>query len=319
MMFLESFKITGVAVAQILLVAVIGYFLVKRGILGQAGLDTLSRLVVEVTLPILIFCQLMQDFRFDLYPNWWVFPLLSLAITIAGLLAGIFFVGFIKGSHHKVQFLSLTTFQNSGYLPLALIAAILPKEKADTALVYLFLFLLGFNLIVWSLGVYMLSFHKSKKFDFGTIFSPPVVAVSLSLMIIFLGWHKFVPDALIKPLAMVGDCTLPLAMIVVGGSLAAVRLVHINIRAMSLMVLSRLIILPAIGLWLILEFKMPELLGFLILIELAVPSATSLTVITRHYKNEDLLISQGVFFGHLASLVTLPLFLSIYLALVMAK
>ncbi|MBI4706361.1 MAG: AEC family transporter [Candidatus Omnitrophica bacterium] len=318
-MFLESFKITSLAVLQSFILGAVGYLLMKKQILGHEGLSTLSRLVVEVTLPVLIFCQLIKDFRFDLYPNWWIFPLLSIAITVAGLIFGVIFVGFIKGQQHKWQFLTLVSFQNSGYLPLALVVAILPKESAAVILTYLFLFLLGFNLLVWSVGVYMLSFHAVKKFELGTLFSPPVIAVLFSLALIFFGLNKFVPLTLLKPLRMIGDCTLPLAMFVVGGNLAAVRLEQINKRAVSYIVLVKLIMLPILGLWLILKFKAPYLIGLLILIELAVPPATSLSVITRHYKKEDLLISQGVFFGHIISIITLPLFLSIYFSLCMIK
>jgi len=318
-MFLESFKITSLAMAQIFILGAIGYFLLKMGILGETGLDILSRLVVEITLPLLIFCQLIKDFRFNLYPNWWIFPLLSLIITIAGLLFGYLFMGFIKGEQHKLQFLSLVAFQNSGYLPLALIVALMPKDKMDTMLIYLFLFLLGFNLIVWSFGVYMLSWHERKKFELGSLFSPPVIATLISLVIIFFNLNKFIPETLLKPLRMIGDCTLPLAMFVVGGSLALIHLKHIDKKAIFWVVLLKLVILPILGLWLILKFKLPALMGLLILMELAVPPATSLSVIARHYKKEDLLISQGVFFGHLISLITLPLFLSLYFTLVMIK
>ncbi len=139
-MFLESFKITGLAVAQIFLLAAIGYFLVKKNILGHEGLNALSRLVIEITLPILIFCQLSKGFNFNLYAKWWLFPLLSVIITIAGLALGVLFSAFFRGLQHKLQFLSLITFQNSGYLPLALTAALLPKDKVDTMFIYLFLF-----------------------------------------------------------------------------------------------------------------------------------------------------------------------------------
>ena len=318
-MVLESFKIIGSAVAQIFLLGAIGYFLMKMKLLGETGLDILSRLVVEITLPILIFCQLVKDFRFDLYPNWWIFPLMSLLITVAGLLLGYIFIAFIKGHQHKMQFLSLITFQNSGYLPLALIAALLPKEKIGTMFIYLFLFLLGFNLIIWSFGVYMLSLHERKKFELGSLFSPPVIATLVSLVIVFFGINKFIPDTVLRPLRLVGDCTLPLAMFVVGGSLAPIHLKHIDKKAILLMVLAKLVILPLLGLGLIMKFKLPELMGLLIIMQLAVPPATSLSVITRHYKKEDLLISQGIFFGHIVSLVTLPIFLSLYFTLVMIK
>ncbi len=318
-MFLESFKVTGFAVTQIFLLAAIGYFLLKKNILGSEGLNALSRLVIEITLPTLIFCQLIKDFSFTLYPDWWVFPLISIAITIAGLIAGALFVGLIKGTGHKLQFLSLVTFQNSGYLPLALVAALLPKEKTDAMFIYLFLFLLGFNLVMWSVGVYMLTFVKTKRFELGSLFSPPVIATIFSLGFISLGLNKFVPEVVLKPLRMVGDCTLPLAMLVVGGNLAEINLVRIDKKAICLLTLAKMVILPLLGLWLIVKLGLPELMGLLIIIQLAMPPATSLSVIIRHYKKEDLLISQGIFFSHIISLLTLPLFLSLYFMRAMLK
>ncbi len=318
-MFLESFKITGLAVAQIFLLAALGYFLIKKNMLGSEGLNALSRLVIEVTLPLMIFCQLIKDFSFTLYSNWWIFPLISIAITIAGLIVGFVFIGFIRGDQHRLQFLSLIAFQNSGYLALALVAALLPSDKLDSMFTYIFLFLLGFNLVMWSLGVYILSFTRAKKFELGSLFSPPVIATLVSLILIFFGLNKFIPQGMLKPLRMVGDCTLPLAMLVVGGNLASIHLGHIDKKAMSLMILAKLIILPVLGLWLVIKFKFPELVGLLILMQLAVPSATSLSLIITHYKKEDLLISQGIFLSHIVSLVTLPLFLSLYFTLSMIK
>ena len=318
-MFLESFKITGLAICQIFLLGIIGYFLVKKNILGADGLNSLSRLVIEITLPIMIFCQLIKGFSFSLYPDWWIFPLISIAITVAGLAVGAAFSGFIKGVQHKLQFLSLITFQNSGYLPLVLTAALLPKEKQEPMFIYLFLFLLGFNLVMWSFGVYMLSFHQNKKFELASVFSPPVVATLFSLLFIFLGLNRFMPQLVLKPLAMIGECTLPLAMFVVGGNLAEIRLNNIDIKAISLLTLAKLIILPALGLLLVTKFKLNPLLGLLIIMQLVMPPATSLSLIIRHYKKEDLLISQGIFFGHIASILIIPIFLSLYFMLVMIQ
>jgi predicted permease len=318
-MFLESFKITGAGVFQIFLLGIVGYFLVKKNILGPDGLDSLSRLVIEITLPVLIFCQLVKDFSFTLYPDWWIFPLISIAITLAGLVIAAIFMGFIRGAQHKMQFLSLVAFQNSGYLPLVMVAALLPKDKTDAMFIYLFLFLLGFNLVMWSLGVYMLCFHEKKKFELASLFSPPVVATLLSLVLVFLGLNKLMPDIVLKPLRMVGDSTLPLAMFVVGGNLAEIRLGHVDTKAIFLVILTKLIILPLLGLVLIIKFNLPELMGLLILIQLAMPSATSLSVITRHYKKEDLLISQGIFFSHIAGILSIPIFLSLYFMRVMIK
>ena len=311
-MFLESVKITISGVGQIFLLGAIGYFLVKKNILSHEGVDSLSRMVIDVILPILIFCQLAKDFSFTLYPNWWLFPILSIAITLAGLAIGYIFSGLIKGGEHKLQFTSLIAFQNSGYLPLALIGSLLTGEKLGVMFIYLFLFLSGFNLLMFSLGAEMISYHKLQKFELVNLLSPPVIATIIGLVAVYFGLNKFIPDMVLKPLRLVGDCTLPLAMFVVGASLAEIRLTHINIKEMFLALIAKLVILPALGLVLVLKLKLPELVGLLIVMQLSMPPATLLSVITRHYKKDDLLISQGIFLGHIVSIITIPVFLSLY-------
>ena len=318
-MFPAYFKMTGLAGAQIFILGAIGYFLVKKNILGQEGLGVLSRLLIRVIFPIMIFSQLIRNFNFSLYPDWWLFPLVSIAITIAGLAIGSIFLVFVKGNKHKLQFLSLVAFQNSGYLPLALVAALFTQGKLDTLFIYIFLFLLGFDLVVWSLGVYMLTFVYTRRFELGSLFSPPVIANLLSLLLVALGLNKIIPGFVLKPLNLVGSCTLPLAMIVVGGNIASIRLRHIDKKEMFFMVLAKLVILPLVGLWLIVKLNLPGLMGLLILMQLAMPPATSLSVIIRHYQKEDLLISQGIFFGHILSLISIPVFLSLYFALGMIQ
>jgi hypothetical protein len=118
---------------------------------------------------------------------------------------------------------------------------------------------------------------------------------------------------------MVGDCTLPLAMIIVGGSIAMVRLKDIKKKVIFVSFLGKMVILPALGIILVLKLSLPYLLGFLVVMQLAMPSATSLSVVIRRFDIDDVLISQGVCFNHLAGLFTIPLFLSIYLYLVMLK
>ena len=72
-MFLEQFKITGMAMAQIFLLGGLGYILVKRQILSHAGLDALSWLVIQVILPALIVSQMLKNFRFiAVYASVWL-------------------------------------------------------------------------------------------------------------------------------------------------------------------------------------------------------------------------------------------------------
>ncbi len=318
-MFGSYFQVTAISVLQVCILGAIGYLLVKINILNPCSLNALSRMVIEVTLPLLIFCQLIRRFSFSLYPDWWIYPLISAGITLLGLAVGWAFSWFIKGRRHKAQFIGLVTFQNSGYLPLALIAALLAPDKLSDMLVYLFLLLLGFNLIMFSLGVYLLTAEKESKFKAATLLNPTVIATLISLAFVYAGLSAVIPDAVLVPLKAVGDCTIPLAVFVVGASLAQIKLRHIDKKAMFWMVLAKLIVLPVLGLLLILRIRLPELIGLMILIQLAMPPATSLSVVTANYKKEDLLISQGIFIGHIVSIFTIPLFLSLYFILSVIK
>ncbi|MFA5429792.1 MAG: AEC family transporter [Candidatus Omnitrophota bacterium] len=319
-MLFESFKITSLAMAQIFLLGGIGYFLVRRNLLGDSCLLTLGRLSMDVTLPLMIFVQISREFKFSLYPDWWIFPLMSLAVTVAGALSALIFLPLIGKGRRMTEFVSLAAFQNSGYLPLALIAAMLPHEQAGPMFIYTFLFLMGFNLLIWSFGVYMLSRAKERKFSPASLFSAPVVATLAGLLAAGFGLNRFLPDFLMNPLKMTGDCTLPLALFVVGGGLARI---NPGDRAGSgqvfMLCVLKLLLLPLAGLALVGLLKMPYLTGLLLVMQLAMPPATSLSVIVMTGNSRDLLISRGIFFGHLASLLTIPLILSLYFTFYPAK
>jgi len=319
MMFLEHFKITGLAMAHIFILAALGFVLVRKNILSHEGLDALSRLLIQVIFPALILSQMLKNFSFSLFPQWWIFPLISLAITVSGLITGWLLLKFLKLKTYKLQFLSLIAFQNSGYLPLAMAAAMFSGQEASSIFIYIFLFLLGFDLVAWSLGIHLLTYEKEVKFRLRSIFSPPVIANLASLVLVLSGLNKMIPAAVLKPLDAVGNCTLPLAMMVVGGNVALAQLKNVDKKMVFFLLLGKLVILPALGMVLVLKLALPQLLGLLIVMQLAMPSATSLSVIIRHYKKEDAFISQGVFFSHILSLFTIPLFLSLYLSLAVLK
>lgn len=116
-----------------------------------------------------------------------------------------------------------------------------------------------------------------------------------------------------KPVKMFGDCALPMAVLVVGGNLAMIDIFTANKKEISLAVLGKLVVFPVLALLFVLFFNIPRFIGFLIVLEAAVPSANSLSVIARHHGINDTLINQGVFFTNVFSVITLPVFLTVYM------
>lgn len=312
-MFFTSFKVTISAILEIFIIGLVGFVLVKRRLLSREGLDILTQLVIFITLPLLIICRFIQDFDFQSYPNWWLYPILSIAIAALGFFVVTPFIYSTPNPKEKRQFLSLVGFQNSGYLPLALVAALLSREEAAVMFIYIFLYLVGFNLLIWSVVPYFLTYHKKNRFEFAKLFSPPVLATLFGLVLVYLGAQRFIPQFIFRPLKMIGDCTLPLALFVVGGSLAEVKLKQgTNKKAIFWVILAKLMIMPTIILIFLSKVKIPYLLGLFLLIQAAMPSATSLSIIIRQSKEEDYLINSSIFIGHIISIFSIPLFLTLY-------
>lgn len=313
MTLLFYFNSISQAMLQIFLLGLVGFILVRRRVLSAQGLSGLTTFLIGLSFPALIFWQIVTKFSFSLYPDWWLFPLASLVVTAIGLLIGFLFSLAEKDSQLRREFISLVGFQNAGYLPLTLFSWIAPREYRDILLIYLFLFLLGFNLVIWSWGVYFLSAHKLKTFSLASLFSPPVIAILLGFAFVSLKLNAFSPKFILQPIELLGNCSFPLAIVVVGATLAELG-VHkpLEKKIIFKLIFAKLIFLPMLGLLLIRFFRLPDLLGLLITIELAVPSANSLTVIARKYSQEERIISQGIFVSHIVSLITLPLVLTLF-------
>jgi predicted permease len=137
--------------------------------------------------------------------------------------------------------------------------------------------------------------------------------VLLGFAFIILKINRFLPRFILSPLEMLGNCSFPLAMIVVGASLAGLAAApSLDRRVMLKLIFVKLVLLPSLGLLFISYFHLPYLMGLLIILELAVPSANSLAVISRQYAREEKIVSQGILYSHIACLVTLPVFLALY-------
>ena len=311
---LLSFKITFAAIFHILLLGALGFVLVRKNVISQAGLDSINKLVIRVVLPVFIFMQLIEKFDFSVYKNWWMFPILSFVITGAGLLLGWVFLKITKLSVDKKEFLGLMAFQNSGYLPLVLVGNILPLALAKEMYILIFLFLIGFNSTVWSLGIGLLKDKEGERSHrLLEIFSPPVLAVLAAFIVIGLKLDAFIPPIVVAPLKSLGVCLFPLAIMVVGGNLAQIKLGKVtNKRALCNMIFLKQIFLPTVALLVLVHLRLGFLMSLLILLETSMPPAVSLSVISRHYRSKDELISQGIFFGHLVGVITIPLFLTLF-------
>lgn len=312
--FIESFFTVGRALLKIFFLGFAGFFLSRLDVISEEGFDDLSKIVIYFTLPALIFSNFLGSSRLGEIPNWWFYPLGMAVVVLFSLLLGLLLSSSLEWTERR-QFGALLGFPNTGYLPLALVAALVAGARQPKAFQLIFLLTLGMTPNLWSVGVALLAGKAVSplKFVKNVLGSPPFLATITSIGLLIARWDVFIPDLAIETASYAGSVTVPLIMIVLGGMLARVESTdRAYPKAISTLVVIKLVIYPALALTGIYFFRPPELLSFVLLIEAATPPATNLAVIGSHYGDNTGLLKQGMVYSYLTAAVTIPVFISLF-------
>jgi len=302
------------AIIKLTLIALFGFCLYKKTIIKQETLDFLTFFIINFSIPFLIFSNLIENSNTVLDNHLMQFMIASLAIFLVGYFFGTALL-FKKGTESKKEFLSLVSLQNAGYLPMNIVLFFFPQNLREQFLVYIFLYLLGFNILMWSIGSFFIFRKEKEKFKIKEFFTPPVTATFIALFFVYTHTARFIPSLVLSPIKMIGQTSFVVSMVVLGCWLAKVKLQGI---AKKLFVIGqaafiRLAVVPFVFLVLIMFFRAYSFFWFFILLEAAMPSAASLPIVVSARGADSEFVSQGVFATHILCIFTVPLWLGIYI------
>ncbi len=311
--FGTTFLSVGDAAFKLLVIGLAGYLFTKLKALSAEGVRALSRVVVGFTLPCLIFSNIVTGFRPGAIPYWWLFPLGGILWSL-GVLAFGLGISTLLGlrSTVKDQFSTLLSFQNAGYIPLPLAAALLPPGERETVFMYIFLWTMGSSPLLWSMGTALVSGRlRDKSLRLRALLTPPFVATSFTVTLSLCGFARYVPQIVVETASLAGEMTVPLIMFALGGLLGTLSLYgRANVRELGLLVGLKLLFLPLVALAAIRLLQPDRLVAFLILLQAASPPATGLAVMASHYTTSPEFINKAILYTYLCSIVTIPLFVS---------
>ena len=222
--FIPGFLSVFGALARVFFVIIGAGLLVRKKIITQNDIDTLSKITVIVLLPCFVFANTMENFQPEELPYWWLLPILGILMSLMGvvLAAGVFAVDFKK---HR-NLVAVASMQNAGYLVFPIGQILYPEHFNEFALIT-FLFILGYNPLLWTLGKYLITTtDKPQKFHYKSLLSPPAVANIISLFFVLAGLNDIFPVFFIDSVNLIGKATVPIATFVLGATLGSVSLRH---------------------------------------------------------------------------------------------
>lgn len=317
------------AVARLAAIAAVGYIVFRFGLLRWAAHDLMSKTVLYVTLPALLFTKLaMANSLLERYGRWYLLPIsAALLYAMGGVLGAISSRLFLPAGRKRSVNFVMCTFHNAGYLPLVIVRSVFPEYPDLDVLVMIYV--LGASPLLWSISPAVLAGGRDGRVNLWRAVNPPIVALLLGFPAMMLGFGEWLETFQVgglnlkhyalAPLNLLGELSVPLVLLTLGGTLAKLPLRRpTNPRLVSSVIGAKLIVLPILALLIIPGLNFGMALMIVMLVGSMQPPALNLMVQAQEFADEETAesISEGLLYTYLSCLLTLTVFLTIVKAMV---
>lgn len=229
------------------LLAVPGYLLVKRNTLGPKESGTMSKLLTHLGMPFLILSSTLKlEFSGTLTKSLLVVAVLGIVFLVGTFLLSSLFVLGDKEEKRKGMVRFCMVFANNGFIGIPLARAVF--GEASPVMAYLIVLNIIMNVVMFTLGVYLISGDKSTVNIKKAVLSPVFLSFVLGIVLNLLGVGKLLPELQTYATHLSGIVT-PLSMLVLGMKLTQVPLKKLFTSwRMYYTSVVRLVIFPVIAL-----------------------------------------------------------------------
>ncbi len=308
----STFAAMFVVMITLFAIVLVGYGAGKLGYLGGDFDRQLSRLVINITCPALILSSAMTG---ELPDREYILPLLLISVityivltVVAYLLPH--YLTKKKDDEGIIGFALM--FGNVGFMGYPVVASIFGHE----AVFYAAVLNVVNTFAVFTVGTILItgkSKVEEKRFEKKVLYSTPMLACYLTMLIVALRIDN-IPEAISAPLTMIGNITVPAALLIIGSSMSNLPIKSLlGNTSVYATTLFRLAILP-IGI-----YYLCTLLGFsqfvvnINTVVIAMPVATYGTILCLKYGKDTTMITEVTFITTLISMVSIPLLVLFFL------
>ena len=311
------------AIGQVMLtlfaIVVVGYIAGKLGYMGETFDKRLSKVVIDITCPALILSSAMTG---ELPDRRYILPLLGISVLTYLLLTGVAlllprFLTKKKDDEGVIGFAMM--FGNVGFMGYPIVASIFGHEAVFYAAVLnvvntFTVFTIGTMLVVGKNQSSVAEKEMSrKKMLRKVLYSTPMLSAYLTMLIVALE-IKDIPEFISQPLTMIGNITVPAALLIIGSSMSQLPLrALLGNGTIYTTTLMRLAVLP-VGI-----HYLMTLLGFssfvvgINTVVIAMPVATYGTILCLRHGKDTTLITEVTFITTLLAMISIPLLVTFLL------
>jgi predicted permease len=219
---MEIFLTSIQSIVPIIVIIILGYFLQVRGWFKESFGNDLSKLIMNVAMPVAIFTSVLKYLTLDKLISLSGGLLYTFIAFILGYLAAFIAVKIFKVRPGR-RGTMINTFVNANTIFIGL-----PLNIAlfgDQALPYFLVYYITNTVSTWTLGVYLMTSDskegaskQAQKFNWKKLFPAPLLGFLVAL--VFLVLRIPVPSFAESTLTYIGSLTTPLSLVYIGIVLA---------------------------------------------------------------------------------------------------
>lgn len=287
-------------------ILIIGFVAGKKNIIDSTGTKKLSELLLFVSAPMMVFKSFLVEYTYERLTNiLWVSGSSFIMFVITIIISKYIYKGFNEQLKPILRFTAI--FSNCGYVGLPLLKAIL----GDDGVFYGSFYVVVFHAVLWSYGYMMFGEKESNQQAIKRLLRTPSIIAFLIGIVVFL-LKIPVPNAIKDATSAVGDMTMPLSMLIIGGVMSTSKLVTVfNDWRVYLASFVRLIAMPLLGLLLSRIMGVPVFPTAVLVTALAMPAAANTTIFAERADKDAVFASNCVTVSTLLSIITIPLIITI--------
>lgn len=279
----------------------VGYVAVRTGSLGKTFIKDASKLVINVFMSatIVVSCISIDASvsNAEVINALWVMTAVLVLCFVIGAAACLLTP---MDKALKPVYEILISMPNTMFIALP----VLQQLYGPQAVFYCALSSLPLDILLYTYGVMRL--NNGGGVNLKDIISAPLIASVVGVALFFL--KVKLPDVAVNILDILSGATMPMSMIVVGGSLGAVSVAKaFGDKRLYLMSFIRLIISPVIVFLLCRLINADAMLTAAAVIIAASPSAVSVSVLSIQYGRDGVFASEGVLVSTMLSMLTIPM------------
>ena len=285
------------------IIVVLGYVLCKLGYMGAKFDQKLSSIVIDVTCPSLILSSVMGP---ELPDRTLILPLLGVGfLTYFILLIFGFWVPRLISKNRDDQGMIgfALMFANVGFIGYPIVSSIFGPK----AIFYAALLNMPNTFFIFTAGVMLVKGEYSiKSLNPKVLFSPAMIAAFAAALIVALNVHA--PDLIARPVTMVGNITVPAALMIIGSSMARLPLKEIiGSPVVYVSSLVRLVVVPLAVYFLFKVCGVSDVINNINTVVIAMPVASFGTMFCMKYGRNPSLMTEMTFITTVGSIMTIPL------------